>query len=106
MELWWLLLLMACITFLNRYLFITHLVSIKPGARLTRFLSYSSYAVLTAIWAPLVFTYQGGLNVGHMGWDYLLGATTAAVLTMLKVPSIWVVLISIAVFATLRFSVL
>ena len=96
---------MAMITYANRYLFFARSIEYHPGARIQRLLSYSSYAVLTAIWTPLVFSYEKGQGVQHAGIDYLLGASVAAILTALRLPSILVVLISTGVFFGLRLCV-
>ena len=102
---WWTLAGMALITYTNRYAFFANFVSYIPGPKMKRLLSYSSYAVLTAIWTPLVFSYEKGQGVQHAGIDYLLGASVAAILTALRLPSILVVLISTGVFFGLRLCV-
>lgn len=100
---WLLLLGMALITFFNRYLFFSDSVSYSPGPRLRRFLSYSSYSVLTAIWAPIIFHFDGHADVSVAGLDYLLAASLAAVLSFAKVSSIVVVLLSVSLFFSIRF---
>jgi len=47
---WLIILGMACITFINRYAFLSKSFYYKPSNKMLRFLSYSSYAILTAIW--------------------------------------------------------
>lgn len=102
----WVLLLLASITFLNRYAFLSSRVSYTPGAQLRKFLSYASHAVLTAIWTPIVFRYSPGQFVQITGIDYLLAASIAIVLTAAGVRSILVVLVSTASFFLLRFGIL
>ncbi|MDW6005066.1 AzlD domain-containing protein [Vibrio mangrovi] len=46
---------MALVVFLSRYLFLEPRVPLRLGPRLHRLLSYSGPAVLTVIWAPIVF---------------------------------------------------
>ena len=99
----WLLLSFAAITFLNRYAFFAESLRYSPGTRTRRFLQYSSYAVLTAIWTPLVFEIDKGNLSWVTGWDYFLAATLAAVLTLMRVRSMAVVLLSIGAFFALRF---
>ncbi|MEH6816467.1 MAG: AzlD domain-containing protein, partial [Pseudoalteromonas distincta] len=48
-------LLMACITFFTRYLFLHRALPFKVGPKMQQFLSFSAPAVLTAIWVPIVF---------------------------------------------------
>ena len=103
MMMWWTLSGMAVITYLNRYAFFSGFVRYTPGSKMKRLLSYSSYAVLTAIWAPIVFSYDLQQGVQHAGVDYLIGTALAAMLTALRLPSIVVVLISTAVFFGVRF---
>jgi len=94
---------MTAITYSNRYAFFTRGLRYQPGERVRKLLSYSTYAILTAIWAPIVFKLDLQAGASHAGWDYLIGATLAGGLTMLRVPSIIVVLVSTAVFFGLRF---
>lgn len=96
---------MTCITFLNRFAFLMHGIRYRPSDRLKRFLSFSSLAVLTAIWAPIVFQFNGQLlepSIGIEGWDYLIGTLLAAGLSVARLPSLLVVLISASVFFALR----
>ena len=103
----WLLLSLAAITFLNRYAFLAESFSYSPGPRVRRFLSYSSFAVLTAIWTPLVFQMQAeGFGLSVAGLDYAVGAFAAAALTLARVPSLVVVIASTGLFFALRFLVL
>ena len=100
---WALLFCMALITFFNRYLFFTESIRYSPGPKLRRFLSYSSYSILTAIWAPIVFHFDGKDTIEAAGLDYLVATSLAAVLSFFRVPSIMVVLLSSAVFFLIRF---
>lgn len=97
---------MALITFVNRYAFFVEGLRYQPSVKVKRFLSYSSYAVLTSIWAPILFQLdfrEGSLaGLSYAGLDYLIAASLAAVLTMLYVRSIIVVLLSSGVFFCLR----
>ena len=99
---WALLIGMSIITFWNRFAFFSESVRFQPGIRLKRFLSYSSYAILTAIWAPILFNYDQSSGFDYAGSDYLIAASVAAVLSFLKLPSIVVVLISTGLFFLLR----
>lgn len=94
---------LAFITFANRFAFFSDSLRYTPGPRVTRFLSYSSYAVLTAIWTPIVFSYSQEAGFSIIGIDYVVGVSLAAVLAIMKVRSILVVLLSTGVFFTLRF---
>lgn len=103
MSSWWLLLAMSAITFLNRYAFFTPSLRYKPNEKVQRFLSYSTFAILTAIWTPILFDFDLDQGFSHTGWDYIIGACIAGILSMLRVPSIIVVLLCTMVFFGLRF---
>jgi branched-subunit amino acid transport protein len=100
---WLLLLGMAAITFVNRYLFFSAVISYSPGPKFTRFLSYSSYSVLTAIWAPIIFRFDPQGQFELAGLDYIVAATLAGLLSFNRVASIIVVLSSSALFFLLRY---
>ncbi|MGB1263034.1 MAG: AzlD domain-containing protein, partial [Cognaticolwellia sp.] len=69
-------LLMACITFSSRYLFIHPRLPVRLGAKMAKFLSFSAPAVLTAIWVPIIFVQNGQLN-SSINNPYLIAATFA-----------------------------
>lgn len=102
MTIWLMIIGMAFITYANRFLFLAKSIGFNPSPKFKILLSYSAYAVLTAIWAPIVFSYNAS------GWsmasiDYLIAASAAALLTLARLPSILVVLVSIGLFALVRF---
>lgn len=105
MTIWLLLLGMGIITFANRYLFLADSIPYSPGPKLKRFLGYSSYSVLTAIWAPIIFQFDGVSQISVAGIDYLLAASIAAVLSFFRLPSIIVVLLATTMFFLIRFYV-
>ena len=99
---WWSLLGMAAITFLNRYAFFADSISYQPGTRVRKFLSFSSYAILTAIWTPIMFSFNPTDGFSHSGPAYLIAGLLAACLNFLKIRNIIVVLTSTVVFFLLR----
>ncbi len=70
---------MTAMVFLSRYLFLEPRLPIKLNAQMQRLLSYSSPAVLTAIWAPIVFLPEKELWIAPNN-PYLIGAILAAVI--------------------------
>lgn len=108
---WVLIVAMAVVTYANRVVFLLQAIRTTPSERVNIFLSYSSYAVLTAIWAPIVFQFNPMLGSASSllsgfsiaGGDYVSAATVAALLTLCRVPTFLVVLSSIGLFAYLRF---
>ena len=100
---WLLLLGMGLITFVNRYVFFSAAIAYSPGPKVKRFLSYSSYSVLTAIWAPIIFQFEAKSGLTHSGLDYLIAAGLAGLLSFYRVSSIIVVLLSSISFFMIRF---
>lgn len=68
---------MTAVVFLSRYLFLEPKLPLKLNHTTQRILSYSSPAVLTAIWAPIVFIQDDKLAVNASN-PYLIAAVIAA----------------------------
>lgn len=93
--------LLACITFLSRYLFLHPKLPLRLGAKVTHLLSFSAPAVLTAIWVPIIFIKDDSFN-SSLTNPYLLAATVA-VITSYKSQNIYLTLTtSISTFIILR----
>jgi branched-subunit amino acid transport protein len=80
-------LLLACITFGTRYLFLDGRLPIRLGPNLKHLLSFSGPAVLTAIAAPIIFVHQQKLDIA-IDNPYLWGAL-AAVVAAYKTGSVY-----------------
>ncbi len=93
--------LMAALVFVSRYLFLEPKLPVKLGAETKRLLSYSSPAVLSAIWAPIVFTPEGTLWLSF-GNPYLLAALLAAFLAWRTHNVLLTTVVSMVVFLTLK----
>ena len=98
---WLTLLAMAALVFFSRYLLLEPRLPIRLGPRVLHFLHYTSPAVLTAIWAPIVFTPQGKLDVSLHN-PYLLAAAAATVLAVLTRRVLLTTVASMALFFVLR----
>ncbi|NNN44966.1 MULTISPECIES: AzlD domain-containing protein [unclassified Vibrio] len=92
---------MAALVFLSRYLFLEPRLPLRLNPTLHRLLSYSGPAVLTAIWAPIVFTDQGTLWVSHHN-PYLWAALLAVILAWKSSNVLLTTLISMAMFLLLN----
>ena len=103
---WLIILGMACITFINRYAFFSDGFQYKPSKKMLRFLSFSSYSILTAIWLPIIIQFEPSQGLNHNSYDYLLATTLATILAIFKVPSILIVILSSGLFFLLRFVVI
>lgn len=97
--------LLACITFFSRYLFLAPKLPLRIGASMTHLLSFSAPAVLTAIWVPIIFIKDNHFN-DSLTNPYLLAATVA-VITAHKSKSVYLTLgVSMIVFVLLKFLLL
>lgn len=94
------LLLMACITFGSRYLFLMRRLPFELGPRGQRLLSFSAPAVLTAIWAPMVFVRDGELAL-QLENAYLWGALVAMGVAWRTRSVYWTIGVSMPLFFVL-----
>ena len=72
-------LLMACVTFTTRFLFLSKRLPFSIGPKMQRFLSFSAPCVLTAICVPIVFVQEGKLAIS-LNNPYLIAACVAVLL--------------------------
>ncbi|MCG7585885.1 MULTISPECIES: AzlD domain-containing protein [Photobacterium] len=99
---WLTLLAMALLVFSSRYLFLEPRLPLRLNAQAQKLLSYSSPAVLTAIWAPIVFLPEGELSVSWHN-PYLVAAIVAVLLAWKLKSVLLTAVISMAVFFLLSF---
>ncbi|RQW64903.1 AzlD domain-containing protein [Vibrio viridaestus] len=93
--------LMAALVFLSRYLFLEPKLPLKLSPSIQRFLSYSSPAVLTAIWAPIVFTSDNVLALSTTN-PYIWSALIAGVIAWLTKNVLLTTILSMLIFLTLN----
>lgn len=98
---WLTLLLMAALVFVSRYLFLEPKLPIRLGPKVLHFLHYTGPAVLTAIWAPIVFHREGELNLA-LDNPYILAAVVAAVLAVSTKNVLLTTVLSMALFFFIR----
>jgi len=99
---WFTILGMAVITFINRYAFFSGGLKFKPSEKFLRFLSFSSYSILTAIWLPIIVSFEPSTGFSHAGMDYVIATVLAVVMAVCKVPNIIVVVVCTIIFFVLR----
>lgn len=92
---------MTVIVFLSRYLFLEPAVPLRLNSSAQRLLSYSSPAVLTAIWAPIVFIPEGELNTS-INNPYFIAAVVAALIAWKTKNIILTATVSMALFMALK----
>lgn len=94
-------LLMTLLVFTSRYLFLEPKLPLRLGSRTQKILSYASPAVLTAIWAPIVFIPEGELGLSLHN-PFLLAAIIAAVIAYLTKNVLLTTVVSMVAFLLLR----
>lgn len=92
---------MTALVFVSRYVFLEPRLPLRLSPRLQRLLSYSGPAVLTAIWAPIVFTHEHTLWLGQNN-PYLWAAVLAALLAWKTKNVLLTTVLSMAVFLLLN----
>lgn len=92
---------MTCLVFLSRYLFLEPKLPLRLSPAVQRLLSYSSPAVLTAIWAPIVFTHDSQLSIGANN-PYLWAAVLAGLIAWKTKNVLLTTVVSMAVFLILN----
>ncbi len=92
---------MTLLVFVSRYLFLEPKLPLRLNPQAQRLLSYSSPAVLTAIWAPIVFMPEQELWVTPDN-PYLIGALVAAVMAWKTKNVLLTTFVSMAVFLVLK----
>ncbi|WP_146448254.1 AzlD domain-containing protein [Vibrio kanaloae] len=94
---WLTILLMTAIVFFSRYLFLEPAIPLRLNQTARRLLRYSSPAVLTAIWGPIVFapeqTFWPSLEN-----PYLIGAVVTGLLIWKTGNVLLTIGVSMAVF--------
>lgn len=93
---------MTALVFLSRYLFLEPQLPIRLNPQMQRLLSYSSPAVLTAIWAPIVFMPEEGKLWLSVNNPYIWGALIAGLLAWKTRNVLLTTVISMAVFLALH----
>lgn len=79
---WLTLFLMMILVFTSRYLFLEPKLPFKISGKWLHFLDYTGPAVLTAIWAPIVFVKDQTLNLDATN-PYLIAASLAITLALI-----------------------
>lgn len=92
---------MACITFGVRYAFFIRRLPIQVGERFQHFLGFSAPAVLTALWIPIVLFPDGQLHADIKS-PYLLAASLACVLGLLRMGTMKIIVLSMLCFWLLK----
>lgn len=93
---------MTALVFMSRYLFLEPKLPLRLSPGLQRLLSYSGPAVLTAIWAPIVFTHEKSLwleSTNPYIWAALLAWRTKNVLLTTVVSMAVFLLLNLVVFS-------
>ncbi|MCL1117497.1 AzlD domain-containing protein [Shewanella aestuarii] len=94
---WLTIILMAIIVFASRHVLLEPKVPIRLSKKTLTFLSYSAPAVLTAIFAPIVFVPNNQLDLS-LSNPYLVCAIVATLLAWLTKNTLLTIVISMGLF--------
>ena len=103
MSTWILIFILALITFANRYVFFSKAIKYHPSEELKTFLSFSTQAILTALWVPIVFKYQTNHTIDYSDKNYLIATIFVLILGFYRVNMLIVVLLGMALFFALKY---
>lgn len=99
---WMLLLALTAIVFLNRYIFLEPLISVRIPMLLKEALKYSPSCLLTAICGPIILMEDGMLR-SFPDNPYLWGGLCAIIISALVRKMFLSVLLSLLLFYTIVF---
>lgn len=92
---------MTALVFMSRYLFLEPKLPLRLSPALQRLLSYSAPAVLTATWAPIVFTHEQSLWLDQTN-PYMWAAIVAGILAWKTKNVLLTTVASMAIFLLLN----
>jgi len=92
---------MTVLVFVSRYLFLEPKLPLRLNPATQKLLSYSSPAVLTAIWAPIVFVPEKELWLAPSN-PYLIAAIIAAFLAWKTKNVLPTTIVSMVIFLVLK----
>lgn len=98
---WLMIILMTLVIFVSRYLFLEPKIPVRLSKNAQQFLSYSAPAVMTAIFAPLVFIREGQLSIS-IDNPYLTCALVATALAYLTKNTLLTTILSMALFFVIK----
>ncbi|NRD74734.1 AzlD domain-containing protein [Shewanella sp. VB17] len=98
---WLTIMAMAALVFGSRYLFLEPKLPVRLSKNTLAFLSYSAPAVLTAIFAPIVFVREGQLDLS-VDNSYLICAVVAALLAYTTRNVLLTTVVSMGLFFTIH----
>lgn len=92
---------MFAIVFASRYIFLEPRLPIRLGTRTQRFLSFTAPAVMTAIWAPIVFIHDSKILVSPFN-PYLIGASVTALVAFKTKRALLAAVLGVITFAVIK----
>jgi len=103
MSNWTLIFILTMVTFFNRYAFFSDRIKFLPNKKVAHLLSFSAQAVMTALWVPIVFSYDKQNGFGVIDYHYLLPTAIVFILALLRVNMLLVIAIGMGVFYLSRY---
>ncbi|WP_198782959.1 AzlD domain-containing protein [Shewanella putrefaciens] len=94
---WLMIFSMAAVVFISRHLLLEPKLPLRLSKGTQTFLSYSAPAVLTAIFAPIVFVQEGQLGLS-LDNSYLICAVVATILALVTRNTLLTTVLSMGLF--------
>jgi branched-subunit amino acid transport protein len=104
MTAWLLIFVLSVVTFANRYVFFSKVITYHPGEKITKFLGFSTQSILTALWVPIVFSYNEASGVNYVDKNYLIAGGVVFLLSILKVNIFITIILGSTLFFILKFN--
>lgn len=106
MNMFWIYIICASLlVFVSRYLFLEPSLPLSLNRHFKRLLHYASPAVLTAIWAPIIFMPKEQFDIG-LNNPYLISAVFACLLALRTRNVLFTTLVSLLFFMLLKWFIL
>ncbi len=103
-SVWLIIALMSCITFAMRFAFLTNYMQSGLSKPVKEFLSFTAPAVLTAMWAPIVFMPEVTEQHEHLSVNpYLVAGVFTIGLSLITQRTMVIVAAGMAAFVGLTF---
>ena len=94
---------MAAITFICRYLFLAKSIPYQLGPKMQKLLSYTAPSVLTAMWVPIVFLGHKDTGDNLIHSPFLLAGIVTITLSFKVKNTLVVVIAGMGVFSALSY---
>jgi len=101
-NIWYLIVALSLVTFINRYIFFSRTIKFTPNKKLSHLFGFSAQAVMTSLWVPIVFRYDAQDGFSIIDYSYLFPAIIVFILSMTKLNMLVTIVIGMMSFYLFR----